>query len=236
MYYIYTKDFTEFDGFDTYLNTDVYCKISDCHLKDGVISNKVLREIYKCHVTHLVFNDCNIVCVNNIKNIQYIECINCPQLESIYPISTLFELYCIDCPKLKWLPNTSSVILLSIENCNIKEIPDYYKLEELYIKESIIFNGLDSLVKLQCSDCKDLMIPDLPKLGKIICFNTSFSSIGKLPKLKNVQGSLYSISYIKNFNKIKAFYLLLLNCQKKRKNYASSITDINIWKKIHKFV
>ncbi len=226
MYYIYTEDSKEFDGFDTYLNTDVYCKINDCHLKDGLISNKVLREIYKCRVTHLIFNNCNVVCVNNIKDIQYIECINCPQLESIYPIDTLFELYCIDCPKLECIPH--SITHLTIENCNIKEIPD--NLEELYIKESIKFKG-NSLIKLQCSDCKDLVIPDLPKLENFICFNTSFSSIGKLSRLRIVQG--HPLKYIKNFNKIKAFYLLLLNCQKNRKNAASSITDINIWKKIY---
>lgn len=226
MYYIYTKDYTEFDGFDAYINTDVYCEISDCHLKNGLISNKVLIEIYKCRVTHLILNSCNIVCVNNIKDVQYIECIDCPDLIYIHPISTLFELYCINCPKLECIPH--SVTYLTVEKCsNIKDIPD--NLEELYIKESIKFKG-DNIRKLKCIGCKDLVIPDLPKLELLISYGTSFSSIGRLPKLKTVQCSL-NIKYIKNFNKIKAFYLLLFNYQIKN----SSITDINLWKKIYTY-
>lgn len=231
MYYIYTEESTEYDGEK---NISVICHINDCHLNNGIIIDRVIREISRFKVTNLICKDCKIQQIPYIHTVNYIECINCPELCRISSSKNLIELYCINCPKLSIVPDLESIFYLTLDKCGVKDISNLHSLEELYIKDTVMFDNCINLTKIDCTECKNVSIPNLPQLKTLVCYNATFSSIGNLPKLRQVSGE--RLSYIKNFNKKKSILLLMLNFSKREKTCTGLIQDMNLWKKIFEFI
>lgn len=231
MYYIYTQETTDYDGDKS---IQIICSISDFHLESGYLKNDIINEMNRFKVSNLICKNSKIKYIPDIKSLKYIECINCAELEGMYCIKGIEELYCSNCPKLEHIPSFESIYYLTLQDCGVEDITNLKTLEELYIKDIINFDDCSNLKKIDCSGCKNISIPNLPKLKTLVCFDTVFDSIGKLPKLKQVSGE--RIGYIKNYNKNKNIVLFLLNSLKSGKNCASIINDINLWKKIFEFV